>query len=101
MGSLSFTAGHRPRVRHYGEFGLSVAQKYWGQGLGGALLDTLFDWAVGGGVVKKINLKVNTLNERAVGLYLKKGFVFEGKVLKDLCVDGEYFDHHIMGKSLF
>ena len=30
VGTLSFSAGRRPRVRHSGEFGMSVRKKYWG-----------------------------------------------------------------------
>lgn len=34
VGTLHFAAGRRPRVRHSGEFGMSVSQRYWGRGIG-------------------------------------------------------------------
>ena len=45
VSALSFSAGHRPRVRHSGEFGLSVRKQYWGLGIGSLMLDALIDWA--------------------------------------------------------
>ena len=100
VGSLVFSAGRRPRVRHSGEFGMSVRKRFWGLGIGSLMLDTLIDWARGTQIVKKINLRVRTDNERAIGLYERKGFVREGTLRKQVFLDGTYFDHHWMGLEL-
>ncbi len=75
VSTLSFSAGSRPRLRHSGEFGMSVRKAYWGLGTGSLMLDTLLDWARGTGIVTKINLRVRTDNQRAIALYRRKGFV--------------------------
>jgi RimJ/RimL family protein N-acetyltransferase len=97
---LTFGSRARPRNQHTGEFGLSVRQSLWGQGVGGLLLDTLIEWAKTSGVVTKINLRVRTDNPRAIALYQRKGFVVEGTVSRDLRIDGVYYDHHLMGLAL-
>jgi RimJ/RimL family protein N-acetyltransferase len=97
---LSFSAGHRMRVRHKGEFGMSVRKEYWGLGIGGRMLDALIDWARGTNIVTKIDLKVRTDNDRAIVLYMRKGFVIEGTIRREICIDGKYFDHYAMGLEL-
>ena len=100
VGTLHFATGHRPRVRHSGEFGMSVSKAYWGQGVGSSLLDALLEWAKATGTVKKINLRVRADNDRAVKLYERKGFVREGTLTNEMCVDGQYFDLYAMGLNL-
>ena len=100
VGSLHFATGRRPRVRHSGDFGVSVSKKYWGQGVGSQLLDALLEWAKTTGTVKKINLRVRADNDRAVKLYERKGFVQEGTLTNEMCVNGQYFDLYAMGLNL-
>ena len=100
VAALSFSVGRRPRVRHSGEFSMSVRKQYWGLGIGSLMLDTLIDWARGTRTVKKINLRVRTDNQRAIALYKRKGFVIEGTIRREIFLDGEYFDHHWMGLEL-
>ena len=100
VASLVFSAGHRPRIRHSGEFGMSVRKRYWGLGIGSSMLDALIDWARDMQIVKKINLRVRTDNERAIALYERKGFVIEGTIHKQIFLDGAYFDHYWMGLEL-
>ena len=97
IGDLTFSAGRRPRVRHSGELGMSVIKPYWGKGVGSLLLDGLIDWARASAVVKKLNLRVRTDNERALRLYRRKGFVEEGRQRKELFIDGDYHDLYMMG----
>ena len=100
VSTLTFSAGRRRRVRHSGEFGLSVRKRYWGLGIGSMMLDTLIDWAKDTGFIKKINLRVRTDHQRAIQLYEGKGFVWEGKIRKEMFLDGKYYDHHLMGLEL-
>jgi len=97
---LSFTPGHRARVRHSGEFAISVGQSYWGRGVGGLMLDALLEWARAVGTVRKIALRVRTDNLRGIALYRRKGFVTEGTLRGEICVRGEYFDLLYMGLQL-
>ena len=100
VGTLHFAAGRRPRVSHSGEFGMSVSKAYWGQGVGSRLLDGLLEWAKETGTIKKINLRVRADNNRAVKLYERKGFVREGTLTNEMCIDGQYFDLYAMGFNL-
>ncbi len=99
-GTLSFEAGIRPRNRHTGEFGVTVLEKYWGNGIATVLIRALIEWAENGGIIKKINLRVRTDNRRAVLLYEKLGFIIEGKIIKELMINQKYYDHYWMGLEL-
>jgi len=98
--TLSFSGGRRPRLRHSGEFGISVRSKYWGLGIGSLMLDALIEWAGETGIVKKINLRVRTDNRRAIRLYERKGFTIEGTSRREILLDGHYYDHHWMGLEI-
>ena len=100
VSALTFSGGRRPRLRHSGEFGMSVRKQVWGLGIGSLMLDTLIAWAGETQIVKKINLRVRTDNRRAISLYRRKGFEIEGTIRKEMFLDGQYFDHHWMGLEL-
>lgn len=100
VGSLSISGSTRNRIRHVGEFGMSVSKEHWGKGIGRALLCTLLKWSKDEGNLKKVNLRVRTDNNRAIDLYLKNGFEVEGRIRRDFCVDAIYYDHYCMGKIL-
>lgn len=97
VGQLSFSSGHKPRTRHTGEFGMSVAQAHWGKGIGRALLNGLIDWANKHEHITKLKLTVRTDNIAAIKLYISCGFEFEGRLCREVCIDGEYADLYAMG----
>jgi len=100
VAALGIVPGKRKRVSHCGEFGMTVKKNYWSVGIGSLLIDYLLDWAKRRGVIKKINLSVRTDNLRAINLYLKKGFLIEGRNRRGMQIDGESFDFYYMGKIL-
>ena len=100
VGTLTFVGGNRPRTQHIGELGMSVDQAYWGSGYGGQLLDSLIDWAEGTGVVKKMNLRVAVHNHRAIRLYESRQFEREGTIRRDMWINGQFVDHHLMGRLI-
>jgi RimJ/RimL family protein N-acetyltransferase len=100
VATLAFAGGRRPRLRHSGEFGMSVRREYWGLGIGSWMLDALIEWAREAGIVKKINIRVRTDNRRAIRLYESKGFMIEGTSRKEIFLDGRYYDHHWMRLEL-
>ncbi|MFC1851696.1 GNAT family N-acetyltransferase [candidate division CSSED10-310 bacterium] len=100
VATLIFSSGQRPRVRHSGELSMSVRKRYWGLGIGSLMLDTLITWARATQIVKKINLRVRTDNQRAIQLYECTGFLKEGTIRKEIFLDGTYFDHYWMGLEL-
>jgi RimJ/RimL family protein N-acetyltransferase len=97
VGDLLFRGGPYRRTRHRGMMGMSVNRSHWGLGIGTALLQTLIDWARASGVVRKIDLRVMTYNERALRLYRRFGFQVEGRHARTFCIDGEFFDDYSMG----
>lgn len=48
-------------------------------------------------VERKINLRVRTDNAAGIKLYKKLGFLEEGKLKRDFCIDGEFYDSLLMG----
>ena len=100
VGGLTFDGGRRPRLRHAGEFGISVLQAYAGLGLGRALIEYMLAWAERGRVVRKINLKVRVDNEPAIRLYERMGWVHEGRTTRDTLIDGQFNDCLMMGREV-
>lgn len=45
VGGLGFNGGERVRIRHTGEFGVTVSKDSWGVGIGTKLIEALIDWA--------------------------------------------------------
>jgi RimJ/RimL family protein N-acetyltransferase len=100
VGSLTFQAGSRSRVRHAGELSISVLKESWGIGVASSLIDSLLEWSKDGNVIKKIDLRVRADNHRAIALYKRKSFVVEGTLKKEIFLDGVYHDHLWMGLEL-
>ena len=97
IANITFFGGTRPRLRHAGEFGISVLREAWGLGLGRRMLELLIHWARRGGVIRKINLGVAPANARAIALYESLGFVVEGRVTRTVFVNGALDDTLLMG----
>ena len=64
------------------------------------MLDAAIAWAKDAQIIKKINLRVRTDNKRAISLYEKKGFLREGRIRKEIFIDGKYYDHYWMSLEL-
>ncbi|WP_100489324.1 GNAT family N-acetyltransferase [Sporolactobacillus pectinivorans] len=97
VGNLKFSGGTKVRVAHTGEFGITVLKNYGGRGIGTKLLSTFIEWSKSSRVIRKINLRVRTDNEKAIHLYKKFGFVKEGTIKRDFLIDGIFYDCFAMG----
>ena len=97
IGILNVGASHKKRLKHIGEFGMSVLKEHWRKGVGKALLTYMLDWAKETGILRKINLKVSTKNESAIYLYKTFNFEIEGMIKRDLYVNNEFGDTYQMG----
>ncbi|GLV60418.1 acetyltransferase [Dictyobacter sp. S3.2.2.5] len=99
-GTLTFSSGKRPRVRHVGEFGISIVRTYWNLGIGGRMLTYLIDWARQSGIIRKLNLRVRVDNQSAIHLYEKMGFVHEGRISREFYIRDQFIDAYHMGLEI-
>jgi RimJ/RimL family protein N-acetyltransferase len=95
--SLKFNAPES--LKHKGEFSVTVHHDYQELGIGTALLNCLLSIARNRGL-KKIHLTVNVENTRAIHVYRKAGFEFEGTLHKEMYYKGKYFDEYRMALFL-
>lgn len=70
--------GSKYKIRHRAEVGISVLEKYWGQGIGKALMEACIECAAAANY-RQLELEVAADNERAVSLYKKLGFTEYGR----------------------
>ncbi|WDV44586.1 GNAT family N-acetyltransferase [Clostridiaceae bacterium M8S5] len=99
IANLSFAAGYRERIKHTGEFGISVDKKYWGMQVGKYLIVYMIQWAKQNDI-RKINLRVREDNKRAIKLYEKIGFVKEGVITRDFYMEGSFYSSIAMGIAI-
>ena len=101
IGTLSLYGGHFKRNRHVGHIGMGVLEEYWGLGVGGALIDQGIEWARGSSIIEKLVLHVYNTNERAMRLYLRRGFEREAVLKREVRLDdGSYVDLIVMARSV-
>lgn len=101
VGTASISGDSHYRIFHIGELGISILNDYQGYGIGGYLMDAVIDWAIESQVIKRIELTVQKRNEKAVQLYLRKGFIIEGvKARGARLKDGTYIDVLFMGRLI-
>lgn len=70
--------GTKYKIRHRAEFGISVAEEYWGLGIGRALTQACIRCAKEAGYTQ-LELTVVAENERAIALYRSAGFTEYGR----------------------
>ena len=70
--------GAKYKVKHRAELGISILKKYWGEGLGKALMSACIQCAKDAGYTQ-LELNAVAANERAVGLYKRMGFKEYGR----------------------
>jgi len=100
VGTLSFSAGTRPRIVHTGEFSISVLKECWGNGIGTELIKYLIKWSKQSTIIKKINLEVRNDNLSAIHVYKKLGFIEEGVITRILQINNKFYDALFMGYKI-
>ena len=100
-GLVNVTADQRKRVRHIGDLFIVIGKKYWNNGLGSLLLEEVVEWAQASGILRRLQLTVQTRNQAAVHLYQKNGFVIEGRQERGAYIgEGEFIDVYLMGRLI-
>lgn len=100
IGIASINSSAKARYKHVGEFGIVITNQFCGLGLGRKLMDFLVQWANENGITKKLSLVTNESNYNAIELYKKIGFVEEGILKKDNCINAVYTNTIMMGLIL-
>lgn len=100
VGMLRVRAGDIKRTAHFGDVdSVWVHHQCRGQGIGGALMQVLLDWAESNPKIEKLGLFVFSTSEGAIRLYQRYGFQIEGRAAHDIKFGpGDYADTVIMGK---
>lgn len=98
VGTLSLDGGRYRSQRHLVCLGISVAQDQRNQGVGNRLLAEATRWADASGFIRRIELIVSVRNDRAIRLYLRHGFQFEGRKQDAVCRLGVWFDAYLMAR---
>lgn len=88
------------RARHRCTVGIALYRKFWGMGVGAALLGEILDMAKSAGY-EQAELKVVSANQPAIGLYRKFGFETAGTMPRVMKYrDGTCADFLFMVKRL-
>ena len=80
------------------ELGIIIGDKaYWGRGYGRDAVSLLLSYAFRYRNFRKVFLRTNGRNERAIRAYKACGFVEEGRLREQVYSDGRYDDQVFMG----
>lgn len=80
-------------------FGISLLEEVQGKGYASRMIDIMVKWAYSKGL-HRIEGRVRTRNERALRLYIKKGFQIEGLHKEDAYINGEWHDSYSIVKVI-
>ncbi|ETW79778.1 hypothetical protein HETIRDRAFT_452866 [Heterobasidion irregulare TC 32-1] len=75
-----------------GDIGITLKREWWGNGYGTELLEWIVTHGLKEQGLHRISLQVFGINERAVEVYRKVGFVEEGRMRKSNWVAGKWDD---------
>lgn len=89
-GHLGLITNSAPRRKHVASFGIAVHPDFQGRGVGKALMAEMLHQADNWLNLVRIELSVAAGNDRAIGLYEKHGFIFEGQTRFDIFSGGTY-----------
>jgi RimJ/RimL family protein N-acetyltransferase len=86
------------QTAHTCELGITIGDKgYWGRGYGRDAVRVLLGYAFRLRNLRRVYLRVNGRNERAIRAYRACGFAHEGRLRQHVWSDGDYDDLLLMG----
>lgn len=90
------SCSNRARIAHNAELAISVKKEYWHMGIGTAQMSNLIQFAKESKTIKNIGLGVRHVNENAIKLYEKMGFIKVGVHKNFFNIDGNFYDEILM-----
>lgn len=101
IGVSNVRADREERTEHIGEIGICLLKEYWHLGIGTYLLEETLLWAENSEVIRRLELRVQVRNERAVRLYKKMGFCVEAILQRGAKInDGVFVDVYLMSRMI-
>lgn len=101
VGYLVFNRYEQQRLQHAGSMSMAISEEFCNQGIGTKLITFLLDWAKKQENVEKICLGVVSINDRAIKVYERIGFLEEGRQINQIKYeDGSYSDDIVMAYYL-
>lgn len=95
VGTADFRRGAASKNRHVAQLGLALRKDARGVGLGTAMMEMGIDWARSVGI-RKLRLGVFATNRPALALYRRLGFVREGRLRREVVLNGRPVDEILM-----
>lgn len=92
VGQLGLYVSANPRRRHVGDLGMGVRDDWQGRGVGTALLAAAIDLADRWLQLRRLELQVYADNSAGIALYVRHGFVEEGRHRDYAFREGAYVD---------
>jgi RimJ/RimL family protein N-acetyltransferase len=86
--------------KHVAVLGMSVRNSWRNKGIGSMLLEKAIEWTNKSETIKRIELKVFTINMPAIHLYKKYGFIQEGLLREAVFRYGKFHDELLMSLLL-
>lgn len=101
IGLLNVSSSDELAVNHIGDVFIVVKKQYWGNGIGHYLFELMCDWAEHNEMIKRLELTVQSRNQKAIQLYKDFGFEIEGIKRAAIQISSEcYLDVMMMSKMI-
>lgn len=101
LGMIGFLPRSRLKTCHVADiFSFYVRKEHRGLGIGWKLLNESLNIIEKNQEIRKITLGVNSEMEAAIHLYSKSGFTISGRLVKELKINGDFFDEFVMEKLI-
>ena len=98
VGHLGIVTNASARRKHVATFGIAVHPDFQGRGVGNALIAEMVKVSDNWLNILRMELTVASDNKRAMGLYLKHGFVVEGEAKFDNFRAGKFTHSTVMAR---
>ena len=85
--------------RHTAEFGYWLSEEFWGQGIMSEIVPAFGDYCFKEFSLKRLFAMPHSSNPASVRVLEKAGFVFEGRLRKNVIKDGQILDSLLYAKT--